>query len=152
MEITFARGRSSGPIAVLILAAIFCLGAAYLGGAITLLGYEKNHITFSGYASGSRTGGGFGLKYLPLLEGQTFYARYDATVREGALRIGAINLFAAEPDDVHFAQSITSSGSGEVTYPIPETGLYSIFFEGSVLAPTHTGRYDISYDVTWGAR
>jgi len=152
MEFAIDHKRSAGPIAALVAAALFCLAAAYLGGAITVLGFESRHETYNGYASGTSAGGGFGLKYALFMEGQTFYARYDATVREGALRIGAINLFAADRDNVHFAKSITASGKGEVTYRIPETGFYSIFFEGSVLGPSRTGRYDISYDITWGAR
>ena len=152
MEITLHRGRIAGPVAVLVLATLFCLGAAYLGGLITVLGYETQHKTFNGFASGTRSGGGFGLKHMFFLEGQTFYARYEAEVREGSLRIGILNLFEPGKPTPHHVESITANGSGEVTYRIPVTGLYSIYFDGSVLGPRHTGRYDVSYTMVWGAR
>jgi hypothetical protein len=153
MEITLARGRIAGPIAVLILAGLFAAGAAYAAGAINMLGYEKRHIAFHGFGTGSSSGGGLGLKHMVFFEGQTFYARYDAEIHKGALRVGIIDALAPIGDDsrLHF-ERISASGSGEITYRIPQTSFYSVTFEGSVLGQSKEGGYDVSYSVTWGAR
>lgn len=152
MEITLARGRVAAPLAVVIIAALVFAGAAYAAGLISTLGYESRHVTFSGYASGTNSGGGLGLKHVLFFEGQTFFARYDAEVRSGSLRIGLLKTFGPVGGTPHFVESITASGSGEVSFQIPETGLYSIYFEGSVLGPAQGNGYDVSYSVRWGAR
>ena len=148
MEITLARGRVAGPLALLVVAALAVFGAAYAAGLITTLGYEKKTVTFSGYGTGTKSGGGVGLKHMVFFEGQTFFARYDATVREGSLRIGILETFGPIGDKPHFVKAIELSGQGEVTYRIPKTSVYSVYFEGS---PSGRG-YDLSYTMRWGAR
>lgn len=148
MEITLARGRVVGPVALLIAAALFVLGAAYAVGLINTLGYEKKTVTFAGFGTATKSGGGLGLKHMVFFEGQTFFADYDAVVREGSLRIGILDAFGPIGDKPHFVKAIELSGRGDVTYRIPKTGVYSIYFEGS---PSGRG-YDLSYTVRWGAR
>ena len=152
MQITLARGQVTGPLALLIVAGVIFAGAAYAAGLISTLGYENRHVTFSGYASGTKSGGGFGLKHTLFFEGQTFFARYDVKVREGSLRIGILKTFGPIGNKPHFVESITTSGSGEVSYQIPETGVYSIYFDGSVLGNSQGKGYDVAYSVRWGAR
>lgn len=152
MQITLAGGRVAGPLALLMVVGLVFAGAAYAAGLITTLGYESRHVTFSGFANGTKSGGGFGLKRALFFEGQTFFAHYDVKVREGSLRIGILETFGPIGDKPHFVESITTSGSGEVSYQIPKTGIYSIYFDGSVLGDTQGKGYDIAYSVRWGAR
>ena len=145
-------GRIGGPAALLVAAALVVAGGAYFAGLIQTLGYERHHVTFSGFASGTKSGGGFGLKHMVFFEGQTFFADYDAEVREGSLRIGILETFGPIGDKPHFVESVAESGSGEVAFAIPKTGIYSVYFDGSVLGDGQSGGYDISYAVRWGAR
>ena len=145
-------GRVGGPIALLLAAAIVVAGGAYFAGVIQTLGYERRHVTFSGFASGTKSGGGFGLKHMLFFEGQTFFAEYDADVREGSLRIGILETFGPIGDKPHFVESVSETSSGAVAFAIPKTGIYSIYFDGSVLGGGQSGRYDVSYAVRWGAR
>ena len=92
MELRLGR-RVGGPVALLLTAAVVVAGGAYFAGVIQTLGYEQRHVTFSGFASGTKSGGGFGLKHMLFFEGQTFFADYDADVREGSLRIGILETF-----------------------------------------------------------
>ena len=151
MELTFGR-RASGPVALLVAAALLCAGGAYFAGLIQTLGYEQRHVTYSGLASGTKSGGGFGLKHMLLFEGQTVFADYDAEVREGSLRIGILETFGPIGKKPHFVESVTESGSGQVAFDIPKTGIYSVYFEGSVLGNGQGAGYDVSYSVHWGAR
>ena len=148
MEITLARGRVTGPVAVLVLVVIATVGLAYAAGLITTLGYEKVSKAYHGYGAGSRSGGGVGLKHMYFFEGQIFFARYDAEIREGSLRIGILETFGELGDKPHFVKEVQVGGQGEVTYRIPKSGFYSIYFDGS---PSGNG-YDISYEMRWGAR
>jgi hypothetical protein len=148
MEMTLARGRVAGPVALFVVAGLVLLGVGYAAGLINTLGYEKRTVTFSGYGTGSKSGGGVGLKHMVFFEGQSFFAKYDAVVREGSLRIGILKAFGPIGDKPHFVKAVELSGRGEVTYRIPETGVYSIYFEGS---PSGRG-YDLSYTMRWGAR
>lgn len=145
-------GRIGGPAALLVAAALVVAGGAYFAGVIQTLGYERHHVTFSGFASGTKSGGGFGLKHMVFFEGQTFFADYDAEVREGSLRIGILETFGPIGDKPHFVESVAESGSGEVAFAIPKTGIYSVYFDGSVLGDGQSDGYDISYAVRWGAR
>ena len=95
----------------------------------------------------SSTGGGFGLKHMLFFEGQTFFVNYDVEIREGTLRLGILKTLGGSGAP-HHVDVISSNGSGETAYQIPETGIYSIFFDGS---PSANG-YDVSYSVRWGAR
>ena len=151
MEMTLGRSHG-GPIALVVLTVVLGTVGAYLLGLIETIGYERHSITFSGAASGTKSGGGFGLKYMLFFRGQTFFADYDAEIREGALRIGVIELSGTSEGRAHFVESITGSGPGEVIYTIPETGLYSIYFDGSVLGNRPNGRYDLTYSIRWGTR
>ena len=152
MEIALFRPKLTGPIALLIGAVLFFFGALYFGGVINVLGYEHRSVTFSGFASGTKAGGGFGLKDMLFFKGQTFYADYDVTIREGSFRISVFDLFAPIGEKPHFGERVTESGSGEATYVIPETGIYTMIFEGSVLGGKKGAGYDVTYDVTWGVR
>jgi len=148
MEIALARGRITGPVAVLVLVVIAALGLAYATGLIKALGYEKVSTAYHGHGVGSDSGGGFGLKHMYFFEGQTFFAQYDAEIREGSLRIGILETFGEFNTKPHFVKAIQVGGRGEVTYRIPKSSFYSIYFEGS---PSGNG-YDISYEMLWGAR
>lgn len=151
MEMTLGRSRG-GPVALIAGIALLCVVGAFLLGLIQTIGYEKRSVAFTGAASSTKAGGGFGLKYMLFFRGQTFFADYETEVRDGALRIGIIKLGGSSNDRPHFAESITESGAGEVAYRIPETGLYSIYFNGTVLGNNPNGRYDVSYSVRWGVR
>ena len=151
MEMTLDRSRGV-PLALFTGIAVLCVVAAFLLGLIQTIGYENRTVTFSGVASGTKSGGGFGMKYMLFFQGQTFFTEYKTEVREGALRVGIIKLGGSSDSRPHFAESITESGSGEVAYRIPETGVYSIYFDGTVLGDNPTGRYDVSYSVRWGVR
>ena len=147
MEIAIARGRTAGPIALIVACAVVFAAAGYAIGLFQTLGYENRSISFSGYASGASSGGGFGLKRMLFFEGQTFFADYNAEIREGTLRIGILKTLGGLGAPHHVAV-VSSSGEGTTTYRIPETGIYSIYFDGS---PSGNG-YDLSYSVRWGAR
>ena len=151
MEQTLGRSRG-GPLAWLLGAALLCAAGAYYAGFIQTLGYESRHVTFSGLASGTKSGGGFGLKYMLFFEGQTFFARYTTEINKGSLRIGILETFGKIGSKPHFVKSITESGSGEVTFRIPKTSIYSIFINGSVLGQNKGPGYDVAYSVRWGAR
>jgi len=144
--------RLAGPLAVLAVAAMLVAGGAYFAGVIQTLGYEKRHVTFSGFASGTEAGGGFGLKDMLFFEGQTVFADYEVEVEKGSLRIGLLDTFGPIGNKPHFVETVTRSGSGEVIFVIPKTGVYSIYFDGSVLGDGQGGGYDITYSVRWGAR
>lgn len=145
------RGRG-GPVAWLLVAALVCAGIAYFAGFIQTLGYETRHETYAGLITSSESSSGFGLKTMVFFEGQTFFASYDAEVRQGSLRIGLLETFGSLGNSPHFVENITRSGSGEVTFQIPKTGLYSAYFEGSVLGTGQGGGYDVAYSLRWGAR
>lgn len=147
MEIAATRGRITGPIALVVACILVFAATGYAIGLFQTLGYENRNIKFSGYASSTSSGGGFGLKHMLFFEGQTFFADYDAEIREGTLRIGILKALGG-PGAPHHVDVISSDGSGETAYRIPETGLYSIYFSGS---PSGEG-YDVSYAVRWGAR
>ena len=147
MEIALSRGRVTGPIALIVGCGLVFAGTGYAVGLIQTLGYEHRTITFSGFASGTSSGGGFGLKHMLFFKGQTFFADYDAEIREGTLRVGILKTLGGQGSP-HFVDVVSSSGKGETTYPIPETGIYTVFFNGS---PSGRG-YDLSYTVRWGAR
>lgn len=151
MELTLGR-RVGGPAAAVVVVALVCVGVAYFAGLIQTLGYEQRHVTFSGFASGTSAGGGLGLKDMLFFEGQTVFVDYEVEIREGSLRIGVLDTFGPIGDKPHFVESIAKSGSGEVAYAIPKTGIYSIYFDGSVLGNGQGRGYDLSYSVTWGVR
>ncbi len=85
MEWTLGR-RLDGPVALFVAAVLAGAGVAYSAGLIQTLGYEQRHVTFTGFASGTKSPGGFGLKRLLFFAGQTFFAGYDVTY---AVRLGA---------------------------------------------------------------
>ena len=147
MEIALTRGRVTGPVALVIGCVLVFMATGYVIGLFQTLGYEKRTVTFSGYASGTRAGGGFGLKHMLFFEGQTYFAEYDTEIREGSLRIGILKTLGG-PGAPHHVEAITRSGSGEVNYVIPKTGIYSVYFDGSPLGDG----YDVTYSVRWGAR
>jgi hypothetical protein len=151
MELTLAQSRGR-PVAWLVAAVLVCAGVGYFAGLIQTLGYESRRVTFGGVATGSSSGGGFGLKHTLFFEGQTFFADYAAEVRKGSLRIGILETFGAIGGKPHFVRSIKKSGRGEVTYRIPKTSIYSIYFEGSVLGKAQGSGHDVTYSVRWGAR
>ena len=147
MEIALSRGRATGPIALFIGCVLVFVATGYGIGLFQTLGYENRTIKFSGFGSSTRTGGGFGLKKMLFFEGQTYFVAYDAEIREGTLRLGILKTLGGK-DAPHHVEVVSADGSGETTYRIPETGMYSIYFTGS---PSGNG-YDLSYSVRWGAR
>jgi len=151
MEIALRR-RSAGPLAWIVVAVLCGAVFAYVAGLSRTLGYERRHVTFIPPAASTSSGGGFGLKFMLFFEGQTFHADYEAKIREGALRIGILETFGPIGAKPHFVESVAESGAGRVTFRIPRTGLYSIYFNGSVLGKARrAGGYDVSYSVRWGA-
>ena len=147
MELALSRSRATRPIALLLGCALVFVSTGYAIGLIQTLGYENRRITFSGFASGTGSGGGLGLKEMLFFKGQTAFVDYDVEIREGAFRL-VIDKYLAGMDSPRHTQEITSSGSGEAAFVIPETGIYSFRFSGS---PRGNG-YDLSYSVRWGAR
>jgi hypothetical protein len=147
MELALPRGRAAGPVALLIACALVFVSTGYAIGLIQTLGFENRRITFSGFASGTGGGGGFGLKTMLFFKGQTAFVDYDVEIREGAFRL-VIDKYLGGMESPRHTEEISSSGSGEAAFPIPETGVYSFRFDGS---PRGNG-YDLSYSVRWGAR
>jgi len=147
MEIALSRGRISGVGALIAGCILVFFATGYAIGLFTTLGYENHTIKFAGFASSTKAGGGFGLKRMYFFEGQTFFAEYNAEIREGTLRIGVLKTFSG-PGGPHHVDVVSRDGGGESTYVIPETGIYSIYFTGS---PSGNG-YDLSYSVRWGVR
>lgn len=145
-------GKQTGAVAGFALAALLIVVAGYFSGLIQTLGYESRTVAYHGLASSSKAGGGFGLKRMVFFKGQTFFATYDVEVREGSFRIGILDTFGPIGNKPHFVESLTANTNGEVTYQIPKTGIYSIYFEGSVLGGNKGDGYDVSYSVRWGAR
>jgi hypothetical protein len=151
MEMTLSRGGSGKRSAIwFVFAALVVGGVAYGTGTIKTLGYEERHIVFKGTGVSTRTGTEFGLKRMVYFKGQTFTARYDVKIRTGALRIGILKSLSTASDNPHFVKKITKSGSGKLTYKIPETGLYLVYIDGSVLGTTGGEGYDATYSVRWG--
>lgn len=147
MEIALSRSRATGPIALIGACALVFVATGYAIGLFQTLGYEKHSITFSGFASGTSSGGGFGLKTMLFFKGQTAFVDYDVEIREGAFRL-VIDKYLGGMDSPRHTEEITASGSGEATFLIPETGVYAFRFNGS---PRGNG-YDLTYSVRWGAR
>ena len=126
---------------------------AYLTGLAPWLGYvDKTHRDASGVglsvAAGTVSGGGFGPTTFAFLEGQEVFVDYDIEIRRGALKIYVFNYDGLE--DVLW-QTVTNSGSGTASVRIPETGLYKIVIEPTVVGGTGRG-YDLDISATWGAR
>jgi len=151
MEIALGR-RSTGPLAWIVVAVLCGAVFAWFAGLMQTLGHENRHVTFTPPAFSTKSGGGFGLKHMLFFKGQTFFADYRAEIREGSLRIGILETFGEIGKKPHFVERIAQSGAGRVTYVIPETGLYTIYFNGSVLGGRRGAGYDVSYSVSWGAR
>lgn len=147
MEISAIRFRTTGPAALAAACGLIFAVTGYAIGLFQTLGYESRTIKFSGLANDTRSGGGFGLKHMLFFQGQTFFAKYDAEIREGTLRLVILKALGGKGAS-HHVDVISSSGAGEMAYRIPETGIYSIQFNGS---PSGNG-YDIGYSVRWGAR
>jgi hypothetical protein len=55
--------------------------------------------------------------------------------------------------DTPYHRLISESEKGTVTFPIQESGLYRISFDGTVLGAERNGSgYDLSYHIRWGIR
>ncbi len=124
----------------------------YATGWLNTLGYEYRHDRLSGFMGGGGQGGSFGVNDFYFFEGQTFFAQYDVEVRRGALAIGIFKLIDNPDDRIHFVRHIKDSGRGEVTFRIPETGFYTMYFDGSVLGHKSRPGMDVTYSVRWGVR
>lgn len=85
MEIAVARGRTTGPIALIVACVLVFVATGYAIGLFQTLGYESKTIKFGGFASSTSSGGGFGLKHMLFFEGQTVFVNYEAEIREGTL-------------------------------------------------------------------
>lgn len=147
MEIALTRGRVTGVCGLIIGCVLVFVATGYAIGLFSTLGYENRTIKFGGLASSTSAGGGLGLKRMFFFEGQTYFAEYNAEIREGTLRVGILKTLSG-PGGPHHVKVVSSDGAGETAYRIPETGMYSIYFTGS---PSGNG-YDLSYSVRWGAR
>jgi hypothetical protein len=147
MEIALAKGRLTGVGALIVACMLVFVATGYAIGLFTTLGYENRAIKFAGFASSTRAGGGFGLKRVYFFKGQTYFAEYNAEIREGTLRLGILKTFSV-PGGPHHVDVVSSDGAGVSTCVIPESGIYSIYFSGS---PSGNG-YDLTYSVRWGVR
>ena len=134
---------------VVLLSGTYAFG--YARGWIETLGEESYRIWYSGISS-SKQGFGLGLDVMWFREGQTFFAEYQAEVTGGSFVVDVYQTFGQMGKSPRFIERIEDSGSGEVTWVIPESGFYSIYFRGSVLTSKPTRGYDVDYTVRWGAR
>lgn len=155
MEVKLASKQFTGPFwptVFFAFAAIFLAAAAFGTGAVETFGYESKTRTYRNF-SGTDSGYALGFKQFYYRAGQEFFARYDADIRTGALKIRLMKSWTPIDQAPHFRETILEDGQGEVSFRIPESGFYTAYFEGSVLgADPSTGGYDVSYTVTWGAR
>jgi hypothetical protein len=125
------------------------------GGALLLLvplyaaglfhrGYESKSIAFSGF-SRVESGRSFGARTMHLRQGQTLVVQYDVDIRHGDLRVWLNKRFQPLADVPGGSATITSSGAGELRFPIREWALYHLTIRGT---PDRSG-YDLSYTLSW---
>jgi hypothetical protein len=148
MARALTRDRSSSPLGFIIVCFVLAfLGAGYVFGLFQTIGYEDRTEKFESGRGISGGGTTVGPKLMFFFEGDTFFADYEAEIREGSLRIGILRTLS-NTRGAHHIDVIERDSKGEVTFQIPETGFYRVYFSGS---PSGNG-YDISYSLRWGVR
>ena len=131
---------------------LMLMWVGYAIGWLNTLGYEYRHDKLSGFKGIAGASGSFGVRNFYFFEGQIFFARYEVEVRRGALAIGIFKMIDDPDDRIHFVRRIKDSGRGEVTFRIPESGFYAMYFDGSVLGHKSRPGMDVIYSVHWGVR
>jgi len=106
-------------------------------------GSESKTIRFSN-ASKITSGYTLGSKRVFLRKGQTFTADYEVQIETGGLYIRLRKLWAPFNTPATGQLRVKQSGSGQLRIPVPETGMYHLWIDGS---PDRDG-YDLSYTVS----
>ncbi len=146
--------RQGGIVGLLALLAFLGWGAAYTTGmfpwtgreSATLRSFGAGKVTIVGN-SGSRSA--FGFKSFYYLAGQEAVLNYTADIKAGGLRI-YLSRSAGLRQRVSNTKTVDQSGSGEITYIIPQSGLYRWMIRPTVTRGSKG--YDLSYSASWGAR
>ncbi len=150
------RAEISGKVVVGGLGALLVLvvgmAVVFSVGIVETLGYESRGLGGNGLAS-TKSGYSFGLKTFYFTKGQNFFAEYDSAIRKGSLNVHLYKLGSMPTNDTPYYRKISESGNGTINFPIQESGLYRVNFNGSVLSSKHgAGSYDLSYEIRWGIR
>lgn len=140
------------------LVAVFALWlGSYVLGLFPWLGYAATDRSSIGvgpnhFIVGEDSVGAFSLgpQTFLFIAGQTIVVSYDADIRRGCLWMHVWHILDHSKNE-HISQCVTTSGHGEWTVPIKQTGLYRIFIDSSAIKGNRPG-WDITYSVWWGAR
>ncbi|HEX6843179.1 MAG TPA: hypothetical protein VF113_16715 [Stellaceae bacterium] len=124
--------------------------AAFTTGLCPWLGYtsqSRRSVNIGGLPVAEMSSGrvrlGFGT--FVFFAGQTIVLAYDARISDGCM---SMHVWRISDRSADFDQCVKTSGKGEWTVPVTETGLYHIF----VTSRPIQGRWDMSYAVWWGAK
>ena len=140
------------PLVLLIPILLIFIPLGYQAGILDTLGYESKTLQGGGFTS-TQSGYSLGLKTMYFRQGQTVFAEYDAEITAGSLLVRLYNYENVLDADSHFRHRLESTGKGNVTFVVEESGWYRLVFEGSVLGNSPPGSgYDIDYTVKWGLR
>ena len=144
----------AGAFVVLVLAVGSWL-LAYATGAFPWLGYAWLNDKSMGagpvtVVGRTRFGTSFGMNEFLFFRGQEIVIDYDAEIRAGSLYFYVFQPFDGTLGDGVW-RYVTSSGSGTWTTQVPETAIYTIIIEPTVVNGDGRG-WDMSYSVRWGAR
>jgi len=137
-----------GVIVVLVTGVIL----AFATGVIETLGYESRDLGGNGLTS-IRSGSSWGLKTFYFAKGQDFFAEYETVIHKGSLVVHLYKIGSMPSSETPYHRMISQSGKGTVKFPIQESGLYRISFDGTLLGTQrNAGGYDLSYHIRWGIR
>ncbi len=121
-------------------------------GMVETLGYESRDLRGNGLTS-TRSGYSWGLKTFYFAKGQDFFAEYETVIYKGSLVVHLYKIGSMPSSETPYHRMIAQSGNGTVKFPIQESGLYRISFDGTVLGTQrNTGGYNLSYHIRWGIR
>jgi hypothetical protein len=124
----------------------------YATGLLETLGYESKSLDGRGLGR-TENGLSAGVKTFYLRAGSAFFVDYDVHVDTGALTVALFKCWAPGEDKALFHHHVKETSSGQLVVPIPESGWYTAFFNGSVLGNSPPGSgYHLSYTVRWGMR
>jgi hypothetical protein len=144
-----AISRRSITLFFVIVGAAVALG--YATGLLETLGYESQTVR-GGFGRTTR-GLSVGTKTMYLRAGHAFFVDYDAHVDTGALYIALTKCWAPGEEKTRFSHHVKETSSGQLVFPITESGWYEAIFDGSVLGHSPPGSgYDVSYTLRWGVR
>lgn len=136
-------------------AAVIGWAGAYFSGAWPWLGFAS--LARSSHGAGAitivgetRMGTEYGFDEFVFFEGQEIVIDYDAEIHAGSLWFHVFQPWDGVLGDgtTHY---VTSSGKGQWTMRVPETGYYHITVEPSVVRGKGKG-WDMAYTAWWGAR